>query len=139
MSDDTQRLIDEATQLGIANFTATRGGSVPPSFQLLLEHAPGAFAGYSLMRSSVMKEGGALDMKTKELIFTLIDTALGITEGAKVHAANAVRLGLTIEELSEGLVQVIMAAGITTWNTSGRPVLEHALAVREGMKASPKG
>lgn len=131
-----KRLIEEATELGIANFSATRGGSVPPSFQLLLEHAPGAFAGYSLMRSSIMKDGGALDMKTKELIFALIDVALGITEGAKIHAANAVRLGLPIEALSEGLVQVIMAAGITTWNTTGRPTLEHAIAVRDEVQAA---
>ncbi|MBS0240841.1 MAG: carboxymuconolactone decarboxylase family protein [Proteobacteria bacterium] len=130
---DEAKLIEDATRLGIENFTATRG-SVPESFQLLLKHAPGAFAGYSVMRASIMKES-ALDLKTKELIFALLDTALGITEGAKVHAANAVRLGLPIEALSEGLVQCIICAGITCWNTSGKPTLEHAIKTAEEMKA----
>ena len=133
MSDE-QRLIDEATRMGVANFEATRG-LIPEGFKLLLEHAPGAFAGYSLMRSSIMKEG-ALDLKTKELIFALLDTVIGAHEGAKVHAANAIRLGLPIEALSEGLVQCIMAAGITTWNMTGRAALEHAIAVRD---AATKG
>ena len=57
-------------------------GTVPDGFKMLLHHAPGAFAGYGMMRSSIMKDG-ALDLKTKELIFTLLDTVLGAAAGAK--------------------------------------------------------
>lgn len=137
MSDE-QSVLADAVAMGIANFEATRG-SVPPSFQLLLEHAPGAFAGYGLMRASLMKDA-ALDLKTKELIFALLDTVIGATDGAKAHAANAIRLGLTVEQLSEGLVQCIMAAGVTTWNMTGRATLEHAIAVRDEManQSAPK-
>ena len=126
---DADKMIDQAVKLGVANFEATRG-SVPDSFKLLLEHAPGAFAGYGLMRSAIMRDG-ALDLKTKELIFALLDTVIGATDGAKAHAGNAIRLGLPVEALCEGLVQCIMAAGITTWNMTGRATLEHALAVRD--------
>ncbi len=129
---DQDGLIAEAAKLGIANFEATRG-SVPESFQLLLQHAPGAFAGYGLMLGCIMQDG-ALDLKTKELVFALLDTVIGATEGAKAHAANAIRLGLSVEALSEGLVQCIMAAGITTWNMTGRAALERALKVREEMR-----
>jgi alkylhydroperoxidase/carboxymuconolactone decarboxylase family protein YurZ len=81
-----------------------------------------------LMRDYVMQDrpdGGALELKTKELIFALLDTLAGQTRGAKNHAAAAMRLGLTLPELSEGLVQVIMVGGITTWNASGAEVLRH--------------
>lgn len=125
--DDQSRIIAEATRLGIANFTAT-SGAVPDTFKVLLQHAPAAFGGYSLLRSDLMRDG-ALDLKTKELIFALLDTVLGASEGAKVHAANAVRLGVPVAALAEGLVQCIMAAGITTWNKTGRAALEHAVLV----------
>ena len=81
-------------------------------------------------------KNGALDLKTKELIFALLDTVIGASDGAKVHAANAIRLGLTVEQLSEGLVQCILAAGITTWNMTGRAALEHAITVRDEIAAA---
>ena len=130
---DEKKLLADAIKLGVANFETTRG-SVPDNFKLLLEHSPAAFAGYGMIRSDLMKDG-ALDLKTKELIIALLDTVIGATEGAKVHAANAIRLGLTVEQLSEGLVQCILAAGITTWNMTGRPALEHAIIVRNDIAA----
>jgi len=120
-------ITQDAIKQGVDSFIATTG-RLPPNFALLAEHAPGAFAGYGLMRSHVMRDtdqGGALDLKTKELIFSLLDTLVGQTHGAKVHAANAVRLGLTVPQLAEGLVQVMMVGGVTTWNVSGAEVLRH--------------
>lgn len=136
---DKDELVEQAVRRGIENFKATRG-SVPESFELLRQHAPGAFAGYGLMRATLMQDG-ALDLKTKELIFTLLDVVIGEVNGAKAHAANAIRLGLPVEALAEGLVQCLMAAGITTWNMTGKPTLEHAIAIAEEVKrnASPKG
>jgi alkylhydroperoxidase/carboxymuconolactone decarboxylase family protein YurZ len=124
-------LTEAAIQTGIASFEATFG-RLPENFKLLADHAPGAFAGYGLMRDAIMRDragGGALDLKTKELIFALLDTLIGQTNGAKSHAAAAVRLGLTLPELAEGLVQVIMAGGITTWNTTGADVLRHCAEI----------
>ncbi len=118
---------DAAIKQGMASFMATFG-RVPDNFVLLAEHAPGAFAGYGLMRDFVMRDvgnGGALDLKTKELIFALLDTLAGQTNGAKNHAAAAMRLGLTLPELAEGLVQVLMVGGITTWNLTGAAVMKH--------------
>ena len=116
-----------AIQKGFDSFNATFG-RVPENFRLMAEHTPAAFAGYGLMRASVMREpaeGGALDLKTKELIFALLDTLAGQTTGAKNHAAAAMRLGLTLPELAEGLTQVLMVGGITTWNVTGADVLRH--------------
>lgn len=133
-----------AVEAGIDNFRQTflaRGGrpedfKLPKEFEVLLRHAPGAFAGYGLMRATVMRDGaeGGLDLRTKELVFTALDVAVGATDGAKRHAENAVRLGITLPQLAEVLVQCVMAVGITTWNRSGCAVMEHAEAVAAEMK-----
>ena len=124
-------ITEEAIQQGVDSFMATFG-RLPPNFALMAEHAPGAFAGYGLMRSHVMRDredGGALDLKTKELIFALLDALAGQTTGAKNHAAAAMRLGLTLPELAEGLVQVMMVGGITTWNLTGAEVMRHCVDI----------
>lgn len=122
-------LIDQAASLGAANFTAT-SGRVPEKFKVLREAAPATFAGYALMRAAVMRdkdEGGALDLRTKELVFVLLDALAGNRDGAIGHMERALRLGLTVEELAEGLTQVIMVGGITTWNLVGSDVMNRAL------------
>jgi alkylhydroperoxidase/carboxymuconolactone decarboxylase family protein YurZ len=118
-------LVEAATQAGIENFTAT-SGRVPDSFQLLMKHAPATFAGYGLLRSALMRDrdaGGALDLRTKEFIFVLLDVLRGDLKGALAHAGNAMKLGLTLPELAEGLTQVIMVGGINTWNMTGQEVM----------------
>lgn len=123
-------LIKAAVDKGVASFMET-SGRLPPNFQLMMEHAPGAFAGYGLMRDFVMRSpagGGALDMKTKELIFALLDTLAGQKQGAINHAKLAIKGGLTTAELAEGLVQVIMVGGISTWNGVGAEVLAACVA-----------
>lgn len=124
-------LTEAAIRTGKASFLATFG-RVPANFELLAEHAPSAFAGYGLMRSAIMRDseaGGALDLKTKELVFCLLDTLIGQNIGAKSHGAAAIKLGLTLPELAEGLVQVLMVGGITTWNLTGADVLRHCTEV----------
>uniref|UniRef100_A0A9E7ZZC7 Carboxymuconolactone decarboxylase family protein n=1 Tax=Bosea sp. NBC_00436 TaxID=2969620 RepID=A0A9E7ZZC7_9HYPH len=122
----------EAVEKGIASFMATTG-HVPPPYGVMIEHAPQAFAGYGLIRDYVMRspeDGGALDLKTKELIFALLDTLAGQKEGAIAHAKLAVRNGLTLAELTEGLIQVVIVGGILTWNTIGAEVVTACAAER---------
>ena len=121
MSDITEAAVAK----GKASFMAT-SGRIPPSYEVLIEHAPQVFAGYGMIRDFVMRtpeEGGALDLKTKELIFTLLDTLAGQKEGAIAHAKVAMKNGLTMPELIEGLVQVVMVGGIPTWNSVGVEVV----------------
>jgi len=129
--EDPDPAADPEIEAGLADLAASFG-AVPETFRVLLAHAPDAFAGYTRMRRSVLPRDGratALDRKTKELIFALLDVQAGNPAGAKSHAAQATRLGLTAAELAEGLVQVLMVAGITSWNLAGRQVLEHVLAL----------
>ena len=135
---DRDALVAAGVAAGAASFEASFG-RVPDKLALLARHMPGAFAGYGLMRDAVMREGeegGALDLRTKELIFCLLDCLIGQTDAAKNHATAAMRHGLTVPELAEGLVQVLMVGGITTWNRSGAEVLAHAVA-KAGEGAEP--
>ncbi len=44
--------------------------------------------------------------------------------------------GLTVGQLIEGLVQLIMVGGITTWNLGGREILELAVEIERDGKQS---
>ncbi len=136
MTEKTDTLVEQAAQAGLDNFLATFG-QVPDRFRLLHAHAPGAFAGYGLMRSALMRDrpDGALDLKTKELLFTVLDTLAGDRTGALNHGIAAMKLGLTLPELAEGLVQVIMVGGITTWNLVGYDLMRACEAYANGEPA----
>ncbi|MFZ9633211.1 MAG: hypothetical protein ACO3EK_05070, partial [Alphaproteobacteria bacterium] len=101
MDDLKQAAIDA----GIGNFRQTylaRGGdpaafALPREFEVLLRHAPDAFAGYGMLRAGVMRDtdqGGALDLRTKELLFTVLDVAGGGGDTALAIAAWCRRRGV---------------------------------------------
>src|SRR5215469_1442890 len=84
-------------------------GHLPDGFRLLAAHAPEAFLGYMGLRRSVFRAPpeGHLQIWTKEFIFVLLDIQVGNIAGAKSHLGAAIRAGLTIGQLTEGLVQLI--------------------------------
>jgi alkylhydroperoxidase/carboxymuconolactone decarboxylase family protein YurZ len=98
-------------------------GSLPAPMVTFVREAPEAFEGYIGMRTWLMKEGN-LERKIKHLIFCLLDVNLGNLEGAINHARAAVRNGLTMGELTEGIVQVFMTGGVATWGRTGYKVLD---------------
>jgi len=113
-------------------------GHVPEGFRLLANHAPDAFLGYMGLREFVFRAPpeGHLAIWTKEFIFVLLDIQAGNIRGARNHLRNAMRAGLTIGQLTEGLVQLIMVGGITAWNMGGREILEFALEIAGETKPS---
>jgi alkylhydroperoxidase/carboxymuconolactone decarboxylase family protein YurZ len=114
-------------------------GHVPDGFRILAEHAPEAFLGYMGLREFVFRPPpeGHLDLWTKEFIFVLLDIQAGNIRGARNHLRNAMRAGLTIGQLTEGLVQLIMVGGITAWNMGGREILEFAIEIERDGPPSP--
>jgi alkylhydroperoxidase/carboxymuconolactone decarboxylase family protein YurZ len=131
---DRSRLIEAAVEAGRESFLAT-SRRIPPTIALLAEAAPATFGGYGLMRAAVMRDrdaGGALDLRTKELVFMLLDVLVLNEAGALAHVENAMRLGLTVPELAEGLTQVLMVGGITTWNRAGAAVMRRAMEIAAG-------
>ncbi len=136
--DEAATLIEAAVAAGKASFLAT-SGRISPSLALLAETAPATFGGYGVIRAAVMKdkaEGGALDLRTKELVFVLLDALVLNEAGAVAHLENAMRLGLTVPELAEGLTQVLMVGGITTWNRAGAAVMRRAVEIAGGRAAA---
>jgi hypothetical protein len=114
-------------------------GHVPEGFRVLAEHAPDAFLGYMGLREFVFRAPpeGHLEIWTTEFIFVLLDIQAGNIRGARNHLSNAMRAGLTIGQLTEGLVQLIMVGGITAWNMGGREILEFALEIERENHPSP--
>ena len=103
-------------------------GNMPGAIRAMAEYAPDAFRGYTQMREYIYREpkdGGALDLKTKELIYVLLDVICGNLSGAKNHLDAGMKAGLTLPELSEGCMQVMAVFGIHTWGMTGYPVCDY--------------
>jgi hypothetical protein len=77
-----------------------------------------------------------LDLKTKELIYVVLDTATGNLTGANNHLRAAVDQGLTVPELAEAMIQVMNVCGITTFGQTGYKVLDEAKRLT-AKKSSP--
>lgn len=112
-----------AAARAVAHFQETLG-HVPASVQALIDHAPGALAGYVALREFAY--GGALDRRTIELLFAVLDVVEGHTEAAKAHAAEAMKAGLTVPQLAEALAVAMLVSGISTFAASGQHVLRRA-------------
>lgn len=96
-------------------------GWVPPFVEMFAKHAPGPLEGYMVMRRAVMEDPpkGALPRKTKEMLFSILDSVTGEANGAKAHARAAIAAGLTPEELAEGYAIAVIVTGITTMCKGG--------------------
>ncbi len=96
----------------------------PPFAEILSKYSPDGLKGYLGMRESV--QNGHLPKKTRELIFTILDSLDDEVSGAKAHAVAAVEAGLTIEELVEAFVIVTIVKGINVLCKTGVEVIKEA-------------
>jgi alkylhydroperoxidase/carboxymuconolactone decarboxylase family protein YurZ len=103
-------------------------GVLPEPIRAMAEYAPEALLAYQHFKDYLYKPAGeaALDLKMKELIYVVLDTATGNLPGANNHLRAAVDQGLTMQELAEALIQVMNVCGITTWGQTGYKVLDEA-------------
>jgi alkylhydroperoxidase/carboxymuconolactone decarboxylase family protein YurZ len=103
-------------------------GVLPEPIRAMAEYAPEALLAYQHFKDYLYKPAGeaALDLKMKELIYVVLDTATGNLAGANNHLRAAVDQGLTMRELAEALIQVMNVCGITTWGQTGYKVLDEA-------------
>jgi alkylhydroperoxidase/carboxymuconolactone decarboxylase family protein YurZ len=103
-------------------------GVLPEQIRAMAEYAPEALLAYQHFKDYLYKPAGeaALDLKMKELIYVVLDTATGNLPGANNHLRAAVDQGLTMRELAEALIQVMNVCGITTWGQTGYKVLDEA-------------
>lgn len=96
----------------------------PPFADALSKYSPDGLSGYLAMRESI--ENGHLPKKTRELIFTILDSLDDEVSGAKAHAVAAVEAGLTMEELVEAYVIVIIVKGINVLCKTGTQAIKAA-------------
>ena len=131
--------IKKRVDVGIKHFEETMG-HLPVQMQTLSSNMPEVFAGYMDIRQWVMREPpeGAMPRKYKHLIFTLLDCVNGNAPGAENHGRAALRRGLTVDELLEGMGQVLIVGGIGVYGTTGFKVLDNVLASAEGKAALKK-
>lgn len=103
-------------------------GVLPEPIRAMAEYAPEALVAYQQFKDYLYKPEGeaALDLKTKELIYVVLDTATGNLAGANNHLRAAVDQGLTVPELAEAMIQVMNVCGITTFGQTGYKVLDEA-------------
>ena len=96
----------------------------PPFAEILSKYSPDGLKGYLVMRESV--QNGHLSKKTRELIFTILDSLDDEVGGAKAHAVAAVDAGLTVEELVEAFVIVTIVKGINVLCKTGVEAIKAA-------------
>jgi len=96
----------------------------PPFAEILSKYSPDSLNGYLVMRESV--QNGHLPKKTRELIFTILDSLDDEISGAKAHAVAAVEAGLTMEELVEAFVIVTIVKGINPLCKTGIEAIKAA-------------
>ncbi len=125
--DERIQEMQEAIEHGKAHFMHTLG-NLPEPIRAMMEHVPDQFVGYLRFREGVYRpqsEGGRLDLKTKELLYTVLDIVTGNLEGAKNHGHAAWRAGMTSGELADACMQVMHVCGVTTWGKTGYKVVDY--------------
>ena len=116
-------------------------GNIPDAIRAMADYAPEALLGYSRTRRYIMKspaQGGALDLRTKELIYVLLDVVEGNLDGAKNHVRAAVREGLTLDQLAEGCMQVMAVCGIETWGQTGWKLCDYVAQLQREQGVNPQ-
>jgi alkylhydroperoxidase/carboxymuconolactone decarboxylase family protein YurZ len=110
----------------IVEYCIRQYGSVPEEYELLGKYNLDALRGFITERESTTREPpkAALDMKTKELIITAIEIAIG--KPAILHARRAIELGATVEEVAEVVSINLWHRGMSSYVLSGRFALKAA-------------
>lgn len=129
-------VLEQRVKAGVEHFEMTMG-QLPIQMKTLSERMPQVFAGYMDIRTWVMRDPpeGAMPRKYKHLIFTLLDCVYGNGPGAENHARAGLRRGLTIDELLEGMGQILIVGGVGVYGRTAYQVLDNVLASAEGKAA----
>ncbi|MGF7160994.1 alkylhydroperoxidase/carboxymuconolactone decarboxylase family protein YurZ [Rhodoligotrophos appendicifer] len=109
-------------------------GNIPEPIRAMAEYQPEVFEGYVRMRKAIYGETQTpnLDLKTKELLYVVLDIVTGNLDGAKNHLQAGMKAGLTVGELSDACMQVMHVCGITTWGKTGWKVVDYAKEIEQG-------
>lgn len=96
----------------------------PPFAEVLSKYSPDSLKGFLVMREAI--QNGHLPKKTRELLFTILDSLDDEVSGAKAHAVAAIESGLTMEELVEAFAIVTIVKGINVLCKTGIEAIKAA-------------
>jgi alkylhydroperoxidase/carboxymuconolactone decarboxylase family protein YurZ len=116
-------------------------GNLPGAIRAMADYAPDVLLGYTQLRKAIYRtpaEGGALDLKTKELLYSIFDVIACNLDGAKNHYAAAHRHGVTLAEISEACMIAMHVFGVQTWGMAGYKLCDYAAELEKGGGATPK-
>lgn len=118
--------LEQDLERGREHFQETLG-NLPEPIRAMMQYTPEVFAGYLKFREGIYKDGGEghLDLKTKEMLYTLLDIVTHNLDGAKNHGAAAQRAGMTSNELAEACMIAMHVCGVTVWGRTGWKVVDH--------------
>jgi alkylhydroperoxidase/carboxymuconolactone decarboxylase family protein YurZ len=108
----------------------------PPFAEALSKYSPDGLKGYLVMRESI--QNGHLPKKTRELIFTILDSLDDEVNGAKAHAVSAIEAGLTMEELVEAFLIVTIVKGVNVLCKTGVEAIKSAEEKLQEINATNK-
>ncbi len=116
---------DQEIERGRAHFQKTLG-NLPDPIRAMMKHTPEVFAGYLKFREGIYHDGGTghLDLKTKEMLYTMLDIVTHNQDGAENHGAAAFRAGMTSTELAEACMIAMHVCGVTVWGRTGWKVVD---------------
>lgn len=131
--DSTNQDLEGALERHKAHFMETMG-RIPDSFVTMARVAPEAFDGYTRMREWALRPPpeGHLPVKYKHLLFAVLDAVRDNEHGALLHTKIAVEEGLTVGEMTEAAVIMLMLHGVNSWGKQGRHMIEYAEKVARG-------
>ena len=113
-------------------------GNLPGAIRAMADHAPEVLLGYTRMRKAIYQDRGGLDLKTKELLYTVFDVIAGNLDGAKNHYGAAHREGVTAKEITDACMIAMHVFGVQTWGLTGYKLCDHAAELENGGgKAKP--
>jgi alkylhydroperoxidase/carboxymuconolactone decarboxylase family protein YurZ len=104
-------------------------GQLPEALADLVDASPEVFDAYSKMRAALLKPetaGAALPLKYKHLILVVLDAIRDEPIGIVNHTRAAMLHGLTVDELTEGILLGIIVYGMPAWGKTGRKAVGFA-------------
>jgi alkylhydroperoxidase/carboxymuconolactone decarboxylase family protein YurZ len=106
-------------------------GVWPPPWEAFLRLDPEYVQAYRDFSMAPFRDGGALELKVKELIWIAVDTTTTHLHeyGSRGHIAGAISAGATQEEISE-VLQLVSGVGMYTLDLA-LPILAEELARQE--------
>lgn len=105
-------------------------GEVPPIIESVKELSPSYYAHYTLARDDMLQDHpDGLSLAMKELLFVVIDIWRENPAGGKNHIEAALRAGVTLQQIREAMVLILLTTGMVTYGKIGHELFQHALKI----------